>query len=82
MNLTIYSKSGCPYCEKIKKVADYLKETKGFSIRVYELGVDFTREQFYEEFEVGSTFPQVILNEQHLGGCTDAVKYFQENKLL
>ena len=82
MNITIYSKSGCPYCEKIKKVANYLKENKDYSIIVYELGSDFTREDFYEKFEVGSTFPQVLFNEQHLGGCTDAVNYFLNNKLL
>jgi len=82
MNITIYSKSGCPYCEKIKKIANYLKENKNYSIIVYELGLDFTREDFYEKFEVGSTFPQVIFNEQHLGGCTDAVNYFLNNKLL
>jgi glutaredoxin 3 len=82
MSITIYSKSGCPYCEKIKKVAEYLNETKNYSYKVYELDEDFTREQFYAEFKNGSTFPQVLLGDKHLGGCTDAVKYFQENNIL
>lgn len=82
MNLTIYSKSGCPYCDKIKKVAEYLKENKSANISVYNLDEHFTRDQFYQEFGVGSTFPQVILNDKHLGGCTDTVKYLQENNLL
>ena len=50
---------------------------------VYNLGENFDREQFYAEFGEGSTFPQVILNdEQHLGGCSDTVKYLQEQKLV
>jgi len=35
-----------------------------------------------EEFGVGSTFPQVVLDGQKLGGCTDAVKYMVENQLI
>jgi glutaredoxin len=82
MNLTIYSKSGCPYCEKIKQVAKYLEERKIFSVVVYNLDEHFTKSYFYDEFGQGSTFPQVILNEIKLGGCTDTVKYLQENNIL
>jgi len=82
MNLTIYSKSGCPYCDKIKQVAEFLEEQKSFKVTVYNLNEDFTKEQFYQEFGEGSTFPQVILDDKHLGGCTDTVRYLKENKLL
>jgi glutaredoxin len=82
MNLTIYSKQDCPYCVQIKQVAAYLVKQKQYSVTNYELNTDFTKEQFYKEFGEGSTFPQVILNDKHLGGCTDAVRYLQENKLL
>lgn len=82
MKLTIYSKSGCPYCEKIKQVAEHLKKEKSYDVTVYNLNEHFTKEQFYNEFGVGSTFPQVILNDKHLGGCSDSVRYLQENKLL
>lgn len=82
MNLTIYSKTGCPYCDRIKKVAEYLKENKSVTVTVYNLNEHFNKEQFYQEFGEGSTFPQVILNDTHLGGCTDAVKYLQENNIL
>jgi len=82
MNLTIYSKSGCPYCVKIKQVAEFLEEQKSFKVTVYNLNEEFTKEQFYQEFGEGSTFPQVILDDKHLGGCTDTVRYLKENKLL
>jgi glutaredoxin len=79
MKFTVYSKDGCPYCTKIKQVL----ELSNFEHVIYKLNEDFTREQFYSEFGEGSTFPQVILNDQqHLGGCTDTVKYIMENKLI
>lgn len=82
MNFVVYSKHGCPYCVKVIQVLSALSASKGFSVREYSLGTDFSKEEFYKEFGEGSTFPQVILNQTHLGGCSDTVKYLQENKLL
>jgi glutaredoxin len=82
MNFTVYSKHGCPYCTKVIQVLSALSASKGFGVREYSLGTDFTREEFYKEFGEGSTFPQVVMNDEHLGGCSDTVKYLQENSLL
>jgi glutaredoxin len=82
MNFTVYSKHGCPYCTKVIQVLSALSTSKGFAVREYVLGTDFTKEEFYKEFGEGSTFPQVIMNDEHLGGCSDTVKYLQENSLL
>lgn len=78
MKFVVYSKDGCTYCEKIQQVL----EMKNFEHVIYKLNTDFNREQFYAEFGQGSTFPQVILNDQHLGGCTDTVKYLREQNLI
>lgn len=78
MKFTIYSKHGCPYCDKIKAVM----HTYNFDHVVYTLGEDFDRQQFISEFGEGSTFPQVIMDDKHLGGCVDAVKYLKENNLV
>jgi glutaredoxin len=79
MKFTIYSKYGCPYCSKIEQVM----KLSNLEHKVYKLDEDFTRDQFYAEFGQGSTFPQVIMNDtEHLGGCTDTVKYLQENKVI
>lgn len=75
---TIYSKTGCPYCSKIKNIMDLAE----FKHVVYHLGVDFTRDEFYAEFGEGSTFPQVVMDGQKLGGCTDTVKYLKENNMV
>lgn len=79
MKFTIYSKNGCPYCSKIEQVL----ELSNLEHKIYKLDEDFTREQFYAEFGQGSTFPQVVLNDQeHLGGCTDTVQYLKEQNLV
>jgi glutaredoxin 3 len=78
MSIKVYSRSGCPYCDKIKTVLNQ----KELEYTAYELDEDFTRDEFYEEFGVGTTFPQVIYNEQKLGGCSDAVNYFIENNII
>lgn len=79
MKFTVYSKDGCPYCSKIEQVL----QLTNLEHVVYKLGDHFDREAFYSEFGEGSTFPQVILNDQqHLGGCTDTVKYLKEIKVI
>lgn len=54
---------------------------------VYQLGLDYTREEFYTMFGNGSTFPQVVLNADDddsvkLGGCTETVAYLKEQKVI
>ena len=78
MNFAVYSKDGCPYCDKIKQVLD-LTNT---SYVVYNLGEQFDRESFYDEFGEGSTFPQVIVDGQRIGGCIDSIKFLQEKKVI
>ena len=78
MNFTVYSKKDCPYCYKIKQVL----ELTGSNFVVYNLDEHFTRDEFYAEFGEGSTFPQIICNEQKLGGCSDTIKFMQEQKIV
>ena len=78
MTFTVYSKDGCPYCTKVEQVLQ-LAELQHV---IYKLGVDFNREEFYAEFGQGSTFPQVVVDDTHLGGCSDTVSYLKEQNLV
>jgi glutaredoxin len=78
MRFIVYSKPECPYCFKVKKVL----ELCGKEFVVYTLDEDFTRKEFYAEFGEGSTFPQVVVDQKHLGGCTDTIKYLKELSLI
>ena len=82
MSFTVYSKKGCTYCDKIKMVLNDLSIKKGYPVICYELGTQFTREEFYAEFGEGSTFPQIVFGKDHIGGCSDTVKYLQENNMF
>tara|TARA_B100000945_G_scaffold227460_1_gene184083 strand:- start:52 stop:291 length:240 start_codon:yes stop_codon:yes gene_type:complete len=76
MKFTVYSRKGCDYCERIKTV---LRLTECTYV-VYNLGEDFTREEFIAEFGEGSTFPQVSCDGKKLGGSVETVKFLKEQQ--
>jgi glutaredoxin len=78
MNFAVYTRPGCPYCDRIKEVLT----VKGLNFQEYVLNRDFNKEQFYTQFGQGSTFPQVLMNDKNLGGCTDSIKYLHEQGII
>ena len=76
-NFTVYSKDGCPYCQQIVEVLG-ISELQYVE---YKLDRDFTKEAFYQQFGDGATFPQVVLNNENLGGCQESIKYMQEKEI-
>lgn len=77
-NFAVYSKDGCPYCEKIKSVLELTKQ----KFVVYNLGEHFDRESFYSQFGQGSTFPKVVCDDQIIGGCTETIQWLKEQKVI
>ena len=76
---TVYSKLGCPFCDKIEKVF----KLKGFSYTKQMLGDDFNKQEFYEKFGEGSTFPRVLDSEGNLiGGATETVAYLRSKGMV
>ena len=78
MNFAVYTKDGCPYCDKVKQVL----ELTGSKFVVYNLDQHFDKDAFYGEFGQGSTFPQVVCEGKKLGGCVDTIKFLKENKII
>ena len=78
MTFTVYSKDGFPYCTKVQQVLE-LAEVKHV---IYKLNRDYTREEFYDKFGKGSTFPRVVKDDTLIGGCMETVKYLREQKLV
>jgi len=78
MNFAVYTKDGCPYCDKVKQVL----ELTGSKFVVYNLDQHFDEDAFYGEFGEGSTFPQVVCEGNKLGGCVDTIKYLKEQRII
>jgi len=49
---------------------------------VKKYGVDFDRDEFYDMFGEGSSFPQVKYLEQNLGGSASTIKFLREEKFI
>ena len=78
MNAVVYSRDGCQWCDRVKS----LFESIDVQYLEYKLDKNFTRDQFYNEFETGATFPQVTIDNQHIGGCKETLRYLQGKNLL
>lgn len=78
MEFIVYSKDGCPFCTKVQKVLELAE----IDHVIYKLNTDYTREEFYDKFGQGSTFPRVVKDGELIGGCTETVKYLREQKLV
>ena len=72
----IYSKDGCSFCEKLTGYMD----KNDINYQKFNLGEDFTPEEFRYKFGRSSTFPQVVLDNKHLGGMKDTVRFLTTNK--
>ena len=44
------------------------------------LDKDFTREEFFQKFPNAKTFPQIIINNKHIGTFNELEKWLAFNK--
>ncbi len=78
MKAVLWSKNDCQWCERVRQ----LFTATNIEYLEYKLDKDFTRHQFYQEFKEGATFPQVQLDDKHIGGCKDTLHYLQQKNLI
>ena len=78
MKAVFYSKDNCQWCERVRQLFDNLD----IEYLEYKFEKHFTKQQFYNEFGEGATFPQVSIDNKHIGGCKDTLHFLQENKLI
>lgn len=75
MKAIVWSKPSCPYCIMAKKLLDQ----KGYEIEERVIGLGFTKVQLLEAVPLARTVPQIFLDNEHIGGYDDLVKYFEKN---
>jgi glutaredoxin len=78
MDIKIYTLTGCHYCVKIKE----LLKRSNLEYTEQLLDRDFTREEFKQKFPSATGYPIMTIDEQYIGGVTEAVKYFVEKGLV
>ena len=71
MEVILYSKNECQWCDRAKMLFDNLD----VQYKEYKYERDFTKPQFYAEFGEGATFPQVVIDGMIMGGCNDTIEY-------
>ena len=65
--VTIYGKPSCAYCIMAKTLC----EQKGLEYKYLNMGDDYTAEDFFETFPTARTFPQIIVDDEKIGGYTE-----------
>lgn len=67
-SVVIYTRQFCGYCTAAKK----LLESKGVTFEEHDATqAPELRQQMIERSNGGRTFPQIFINDIHVGGCDD-----------
>ena len=74
MNVVVWSKHHCPYCDQVKA----LLKQKGIPFEERKIGDGFTKEELLEAVPTARTVPQIFINEELIGGFTELKKYFEK----
>ena len=70
MKAVIWSKYHCPFCDQAKA----LLTLKGIDFEERKIGDGYTKEDLLEAIPTARTVPQIILNEEYVGGYTELKK--------
>ena len=77
-DVTIYTRQGCGYCARAKS----LLSDKGVAYVEHDAtGNAALRQEMIDKSSGGSTFPQIFIGSQHVGGCDDLFALERAGKL-
>ncbi|MBQ08726.1 MAG: glutaredoxin [Candidatus Thioglobus sp.] len=74
MKAKIFGKTDCIHCEKAKMLCSQ----KGIEYDYLELGKDFEMQFILEKFPGVRTFPQIIVDQKHIGGYDDLAVFLRQ----
>merc|ERR1711868_248237 len=77
----VFSKSTCPFCNKIKQLFDSLS-IKYHAIELDQMGEGAAIQAALADKTGQRTVPNVFINGNHIGGCDDTLKLHSDNKLM
>ena len=77
-HVTIYTRPFCGYCARALR----LLEDKGADYTEIEAGMDpALRQEMMSRSNGGTTFPQIFIGDQHIGGSDDMMALERAGKL-
>ena len=74
LNVEIYSKEECIWCEKTKNILENLN----IKYKDYILNKHYTKEELQEKIPEVKTLPQIYVNNKHIGGYSEFTTYIEE----
>ncbi len=75
MTTIVWSKYQCPYCDQAKA----LLNSKGIQFEERKIGDGWTKEDLLEAVPTARTVPQIILNDELIGGFNELKKKLTES---
>ena len=73
----IYTRDFCGYCTRAKA----LLASKGVEVIEYRAGDDAEKRREMIQRSHGTTYPQIFIGQQHIGGCDDMMALERAGKL-
>ena len=75
MKIVVYSKPACQYCDKAKALLTRL----GHNYTEKVVTKDISLEEFFKELgKTVRTIPQIVIDENHIGGYNELTEYFAD----
>jgi glutaredoxin 3 len=76
--IEIYTRPGCGYCTAAKQL---LTRKKADFTELSVANDPGLRDQMYDRAGAGSTFPQIFIGQNHVGGCDELYALDRAGKL-
>ena len=74
MNVVIWSKYHCPYCDQAKA----LLTQRNIQFEERKIGDGYTKEDLLEAVPTARTVPQIFIDEQLIGGFTELKQHLEK----
>lgn len=76
--VTIYTKFGCPYCSRAKRLLD----DKGVNFTEHDITMGGAeRDEMMRRAPAARTVPQIFIGDHHVGGSDDLAALDRDGKL-
>jgi len=74
MQVIVWSKYHCPYCDQAKA----LLSQKGIKFEERKIGDGWSKEELLESVPTARTVPQILINGELIGGFTELKKHLEK----